>query len=166
MEQSDENKSKVGAPDGNTNAEKWTFEKSKELLEKALELSDRKYAYKKVGKKKIWGYEFDFIGEIACELGTYHQNITRHIPSRHKELQVLVNQLIAKMERNCYANTKRGLIKEGTGIVNLKSNHHWTDRHDHNVKSRNLNADVPLSPEEKKEALKEIQKGLDELKDY
>ena len=32
------------------------------------------------------------------------------------------------MERNCYSNTKKGIIKEATGIVNLKSNHKWTDR--------------------------------------
>jgi hypothetical protein len=126
----------AGAPYGNKNAEKWTFEESEKLLNKALEICNQKTDYIVYGNK-VKGYEFDFIGEVACQLQTYHHNITRDIPRRHKELKPLVNRLLAYMERNCYSNTKKGIIKEATGIVNLKSNHKWTDRNESNNKNEN-----------------------------
>ncbi|KKM03123.1 hypothetical protein LCGC14_1777540 [marine sediment metagenome] len=109
----------MAAPKGNTNAEKWTEELSHKLLDKALELCNQKDGSE---------YKYDFIGEIARELNTYHENITIHLLSRFPSLSDKVKLLKANMECNCYSNTKKGNIKEAIGIVNLKSNHHWTDR--------------------------------------
>ncbi|HEX4888570.1 MAG TPA: hypothetical protein VFV37_11035 [Luteibaculaceae bacterium] len=104
---------------GNTNAEVWDEERSIDLLNKAIALSEL---------KEDQSYKFDFIGEVARELGTYHHNLTQTIPNRFPHLKPLVTQLIANLESNCYFNTKKGHIREATGIVNLKSNHGWTDR--------------------------------------
>jgi len=122
---------KVGAPYGNRNAEKWTFKKAVRLFNDAIKLSNEKEtSYLKMGERviEIEKYKYDFIGEIARELGTDHNMIIRHLPNRFPSLERLKNQLLNNLESNCYANTKRGAIKEATGIVNLKSNHKWTDR--------------------------------------
>lgn len=110
----------AGAPYGNKNAEKWSFKKAVKLFNDAINLSNE--------KDSEGVYKYDFIGEIARELGTFHQLITRHLPDRFPQLERLKNQLLNNLESNCYANTKKGHIREATGIVNLKSNHKWTDR--------------------------------------
>ena len=38
------------------------------------------------------------------------------------------NKIENNCETNCFRNAKKGKIKEATAIVNLKSNHGWTDR--------------------------------------
>lgn len=119
----------AGAPYGNKNAEKWTFKKAVRLFNDAIELSKEKDTVK-INGVNVECYKYDFIGEIASELGTYHQMITQHLPNRFTALHRLKNQLINNLESNCYVNTKKGAIREATGLVNLKSNHKWTDRHD------------------------------------
>jgi len=124
---------KVGAPYGNKNAEKWTFKKAISLYNDAIELSNQKETEIITDKNgnitnTVEVYKFDFIGEIAGELGTYHQMMTQHLPKRFPVIERLINQLNNNLERNCYINTKKGYIKEATGIVNLKSNWKWTDR--------------------------------------
>ena len=133
----------AGPPKGNKNAEKWTFEKSKELLERAIDLANEKETITKhSGKEKrtIEAYKYDFIGEIACELGTYHERLTIHTEKHYPELKHLVKHLIKLMERNCYSNTKKESINTAVGIVNLKSNHKWTDRvqNDHTTKGEKI----------------------------
>jgi ABC-type amino acid transport substrate-binding protein len=121
----------AGPPIGNKNAEKWSIESSSELLDKAIELTDQTDFYivgTGVNSMKIEGYEFDFIGEIARELNVYRELLTRDIPNRFPELKDKVELLISRLESNCYSNTKKGLINTATGIINLKSNHKWTDR--------------------------------------
>ena len=121
----------AGAPYGNKNAEKWNFKKAVKLFHDAIELTLKEETYYlKQGEKavEVTGYKYDFIGEVAKELGTYHQMITQHLPTRFPLLQRLKTQLINNLESNCYVNAKKGTIKEATGLVNLKSNHHWTDR--------------------------------------
>ena len=125
----------AGAPYGNRNAEKWKFKKSVQLFHDAIELTTKKITYHlKQGEKaiEVTGYEFDFIGEIASELGTFKE-IFSHLTKRKgfEKLKRLNNQLNTAIEKNCYYNTKRGIIKEATGLVNLKSNWHWKDRHDY-----------------------------------
>lgn len=124
---------KVGAPYGNKNAEKWTLRKAVALFNDAIALTNEKETVIITDSKgnvtnTVDVYKFDFIGEIAGELGTYHQMITQHLPKRFTSLERLVNQLNNNIERNCYINTKKGYIKEATGIVNLKSNWKWQDR--------------------------------------
>ncbi len=122
----------MAAPKENKNAEKWTEEMAHELLDKAIGLSKQKDGEV---------YKFDFIGEVARELDTFHENITTHLLSRFPSLSDKVKLLKANMECNCYSNTKKGKIKEATGIVNLKSNHHWTDR-----QQLDVSGDVNINP--------------------
>ena len=142
-----------GAPKGNKNAEKWTKKLATELLEKALALCDEK-------EEEV--FKYDFIGEIACELGTFHQNLTVHLPDRFPELKDKSRLLKSYMERNCYFNTKKGNIKEATGLVNLKSNHQWTDRQqlDHTSKGERLSPiNVTVDSSETAETLKKLRDG-------
>ena len=117
---------KVGAPYGNKNAEKWTLRKSVQLFKDAIALTKETAQYT-IGQLKIEGYKYDFIGEIARDLGTFHK-VFDHLAVRFPSLERLKSELHNNIEANCYANTKKGIIKEATGIVNLKSNWKWTDR--------------------------------------
>jgi len=155
----------AGAPYGNRNAEKWTFKKAVKLFNDAIELSlerEDQNIYNKEGEliDFIAGYKYDFIGEIARELGTYHQMMTQHLIERFPILKRLKNQLLNNLESNCYVNTKKGKIKEATGIVNLKSNHKWTDRQqtDH---SGEINI-TQLTPEQRKARIEELKSKLDD----
>lgn len=124
----------VGAPYGNRNAEKWTFKKAIMLFNDAIELTEIQevYFYKQNDKAvEVNGMKYDFIGEIAKELGTF-RDIFKHLKERFPSLERKYNCLITNLESNCYLNTKKGMIKEATGIVNLKSNHKWTDRNETN----------------------------------
>ena len=123
---------KVGAPYGNKNAEKWSFKKSVQLFKDAIALSEQTDVLNITDKAGnittvLSIYKYDFIGEVAKELGTFHQ-IFGHLVSRFPTLKRLKEQLDSNIETNCYSNTKKGAIKEATGIVNLKSNWKWTDR--------------------------------------
>jgi hypothetical protein len=98
---------------GNKNAEKWTPDEARAFMDSALELSkDRSY---------------DFIGEIARDMDSYKE-IFGYLSDKFPELQSIHNHLISNCEANCFYNSKKGNIKEATAIVNLKSNHGWTDR--------------------------------------
>lgn len=119
---------KAGAPKGNKNAEKWTEEKATELFDKALSKLNEKDTYI-VGKETVTGYKYDFLGELLLDLGTYI-DIATQLKKRFPSLQGRYRQLQRAMERNCYSNTKKGIINTAVGIVNLKSNHNWTDRQD------------------------------------
>jgi hypothetical protein len=127
----------MAAPKGNKNALKWTKEKSEQLFKDAIKLTDKKESYI-INGKSVEGYKFDFIGEIARELGTYHKAITRDIINNHPELKTQLNILINNLEQNCYSNTKKGIINTAVGIVNLKSNHKWTDRVDNTTKGEEI----------------------------
>lgn len=140
----------AGAPYGNKNAEKWTFRKSVQLFKDAIELTQEKESYFiKQGDKavEVDGYKYDFIGEVARELGTFHQ-VFSHLVARFKTLQRLKNELDNNIQSNCYYNAKKGAIKEATGIVNLKSNWNWTDRtqNNHTVIEQPLFPDVQTNP--------------------
>ena len=103
----------MGAPEGNTNAEKWTFEESEKFLKEALELSYDK--------------SYDFIGEILQDLREDKGTID-YLIKKFPKLMRIKNRIENNCETNCFRNAKKGKIKEATAIVNLKSNHGWTDR--------------------------------------
>lgn len=155
----------AGAPYGNKNAEKWTFKKAVKLFNDAIELSNETdYIVVKIGDKgeKVMGYKYDFIGEIARELGTDHQLMIRHLPNRFPSLERLKNQLINNLESNCYANTKKGIIREATGIVNLKSNHKWTDRVDNTTKGNEIKqTQIIAQTQEQANEIKELLKKFE-----
>jgi len=108
----------VGAKKGNKNAEVWTLKEAQELFDKALELSTQD--------------DYDFIGEIARDLGTYRDVFT-YLVSKFSELEDLYSRILSNLEANCFSHIKKGKIKEASGIMNLKSNFKWTDRQDHTI---------------------------------
>ena len=118
-----EYKKKVGAPEGNNNAEKWTIEEATILFDKALEMSVEK--------------EYDFIGEIARDLGTYRE-IFVFLVDKFPILKETQKRILSNLEANCFSHTKKGTINTAVGIVNLKSNYNWTDRVDTTTKDKEI----------------------------
>lgn len=116
-------KKKIGAPYGNKNAEKWTFIKAARLFIQTLNMS----------------YEgsYDFIGEIARDLGT-SRHIYTDLSIKFPSLKQVYNRINSNLEANCFQHAKKGDIKEATAIMNLKSNHKWTDRVDNTTKDKEI----------------------------
>lgn len=99
----------------NKNAEKWTFADAEEFMLEALEKSKND--------------EFDFIGEVAKSMNSYI-DVFDYLITKFPELKHIKNHIKRNCESNCFSNGKRGDINTAMAIVNLKSNHGWTDRHD------------------------------------
>lgn len=114
----------AGAPKENTNAEKWDIETSIDFMNKAVELSYTK--------------TYDFIGEIAQEQRTNKGTYT-YLKEKFPELKNLYDTIKSNCETNCFRNGKKGDIVPSLAIMNLKSNHGWTDRVDNTV---NANVNV------------------------
>ena len=97
----------------NTNAEKWTEEEAIKFMGEALELSHNE--------------DYDFIGEIAKKLkvdkGTFD-----YLIGKFTKLKRIKKHILSNCESNCFRNGKNGDINIAMAIVNLKSNHGWTDR--------------------------------------
>ena len=64
-------------------------------------------------------------------MGTY-KDVYKHLLGRFPELKRLNNVLHSNCEANCYANGKNQKIVPSMAIMNLKSNHGWTDRIEQN----------------------------------
>jgi hypothetical protein len=108
----------MGAKEGNKNAEVWTLENARELFDSALELSNTD--------------DYDFIGEIARDLGTYRELFV-YLTGKFPELEDHYSHILSNLEANCFSHIKKGKIKEASGIMNLKSNYKWTDRAEHTI---------------------------------
>jgi hypothetical protein len=126
---------------GNKNAEKWTFEEAEKLLLKAVELS------KKQG--------YDFIGEVAKKQGTYY-DVYSYLTDKFTELKPLLKQVKRNCEANCFSDAKKGKIVPSMAIMNLKSNHGWTDR----VETEQKTTIVELTAEERKERIKALKNKM------
>lgn len=121
----------MAAPKENKNAEKWTLEEATIFIEKAVELSQ--------------DTEYDFIGEIAKELNQYKE-IFSYLVDKFPELKQQHKRLVSNCESNCFYNGKKNNIVPSLAIMNLKSNHGWTDRIETNNTNNNINQDVtPIS---------------------
>jgi hypothetical protein len=107
---------------GNQYIEKWTLEESEEFLKKAVKLSNSR--------------EFDFIGEVAKEQGSYH-HVYKYIVDKFPSLKEYLVEIKSNCETNCFFNGKKGNITPSLSIMNLKSNHGWTDR----IESKNDNTE-------------------------
>jgi hypothetical protein len=116
---------------GNTNAETWTLEQATELFNNAIELTE--------GNSK-----YDFIGEVAKKLGTYRDVFT-YLKKKYKELKPLSKRLISNIEANCFSHGKNGDINTAMAIVNLKSNHGWTDRVDNTTKDKKVSTTTVIN---------------------
>jgi hypothetical protein len=128
---------------GNTNAEVWTLEEAEKLFDKALSMVDEEELYIIAGGIKTDGYKYDFIGELVRDLKNdykekkvYRYLLNTHLLSQFPQLKKRYEELLNALETNCYFNTKKGIINTAVGIVNLKSNHKWTDRVDNTTKDK------------------------------
>jgi hypothetical protein len=128
---------------GNNNAEIWTLETSKELFEKSIALAKKK--------------NHDFIGEVAIELDEYIE-VYDYLADKFPELNKLYNKLKRTCEANCFSNGKNGKIVPSLAIMNLKSNHGWTDRVQTENKTENVV--IELTPEERQKRIDELSKKL------
>jgi len=113
----------MAAPKGNTNAEKWNVENAKELFIKCLNTS----ADKSLDCN-------DFIGEVAQENKTTLSTLD-YLKTTFPELETIYAEIKNNCESNCFRNGKKGNINAGMAIMNLKSNHGWTDRVSQDVKA-------------------------------
>jgi len=120
---------------GNKNAETWTIDEATKLFNDAIDLTT---------EKKGETNEFDFIGEVAQRLGTYKE-IFIYLKKKFPELKRLNKKLISNVESNCFSNGKKGNINTAMAIVNLKSNHGWTDRVDNTTKGKKSNSSTIIN---------------------
>jgi len=127
----------MAALKGNNNAEKWTFDDAELFLEKSLDLSKQD--------------NFDFLGEIAKHLGSYI-DVYDYLIGKFPELKHYKTHIMRNCEANCFSNSKKGKINTAIGIVNLKSNHGWTDRVSNDLTTKGESINKPdltkLSDEE------------------
>lgn len=111
----------AGAPLKNTNAEKWTLEEATAFLDEAIEISNKK--------------GFDFIGEVAKEQGSYI-DVYDYLVDKFNSLKSKKTIIKRNCEVNCFSSGKKGDIDKAMAIMNLKSNHGWTDRSETTVKGK------------------------------
>jgi len=130
----------------NKNSEIWTLEEAKKLLEMAVETSQDK--------------QYDFIGEVARAVDSYH-HIFKYLVNKFPELKDLHKSILDNCEQNCFFNGKKNNIVPSMAIMNLKSNHGWTDRVDQTTKGGSTNDLQKLTDEELDEAIKRAQNGKD-----
>lgn len=150
----------MAAPKGNKNAESWTENEAVKFINEALVLSKRKCDYI-VSGKSIKGYEFDFLGEIARELESYI-DVFDYLCDKFPELKKVKNNIKSNCEANCFSNSKKGIIKEATAIVNLKSNHGWTDRQQMTLPpgAMPITLNVTVDKSDTAETLKKLRDGI------
>ena len=108
---------------GNQYNEHWTIEQATEFMTKAVELSN--------------DGEYDFIGEVAKELDSYI-DVFDYIIEKFPTLKPFKKRIKRNCEVNCFSNAKKSKIVPSLAIMNLKSNHGWTDRVD------NTSGDEPV----------------------
>jgi len=126
-------------PAGNQYNEHWTLDESTDFMNKAIELSNKN------------GY--DFIGEVAKELGSY-VDVFDYIIDKFPQLEKCKTRIKRNCETNCFSSGKKGDIIPSLAIMNLKSNHGWTDRvaNDHTSKGESLK----YTDEERDARIKEL----------
>ena len=134
--------------EGNTNAEKWTIEVATKFMADAVELSKNN--------------EYDFIGEVAYDLDE-DKGVFDYIIEKFPELKKYKTRLKNNCEVNCFRNIKKENINVGAGIMNLKSNHGWTDRvqQDNTTKGEKIQTQFIVGASEIAEEMKSF---IDETK--
>lgn len=114
---------------GNQYVQHWTLEEASKFFEEAYKLSlDRDY---------------DFIGEIARDLKQYI-DLFDYLTGKFPQLIEIKERIKNNCAANCFSNGKRGDIVPSMAIMNLKSNHGWTDRVDNTTKGEKVEY-TPLS---------------------
>ena len=110
----------MAAPKDNSNAEKWDEVTATQFMEDSLTMSQEK-----IGAQ----YTYDFIGELARDMQQYKE-IFSYLSNKFPHLKTIHNKIISNCEANCFYNGKSQNIVPSMAIMNLKSNHGWTDRQD------------------------------------
>lgn len=129
----------MGAPKKNTNAEKWTIQEAEKFFNEAIELS-------KDGNH-------DFIGEVAFDLDQ-DKGVFDYLVEKFPQLKPLKARVKNNCEVNCFRSGKKGKIVPSIAIMNLKSNHGWTDRVDSTSKGEKISQ--PLTAEQAKKLSDEL----------
>lgn len=106
-------KKKAGAPKNNINAQKWTKETATALLDQALELS-----YKP---------QYAWTGSILRELFVAKSTL-QLILEKFPELKTTYELIKDNCAHNCFVLASDKSKHNAGYILNLKSNHGWTDR--------------------------------------
>ena len=140
------------AMEENSNAEVWTEALAIKLFDRAFEMVEDEELYIVGGGIKTEGYKHDFIGTIVRELREEYKAIGKvgrkllsdDLPNRFPQLKERYSSLLSDLETNCYENTKKGKINTAVGIVNLKSNHKWTDRTENKNQNENTTTIINL----------------------
>ena len=65
-----------------------------------------------------------------------YRDVFTYLKKKYKELKPLNKRLLSNIEANCFSHGKNGDINTAMAIVNLKSNHGWTDRVDNTTKGK------------------------------
>ena len=106
----------MAAPKENKNAEKWTLEEAKLLFNNCLAMAQDRD-----------NKDNDCIGEIAQY---FKSSLTQldYLKTKYPELESIYKDIKSNCEANCFRNGKKGDIVPSLAIMNLKSNHNWTDR--------------------------------------
>ncbi len=107
----------------NKNAEKWTIEEATAFMDEAILLSE--------------DIQYDFIGEVAKAQGSYH-HVYSYLEDKFTELKKHHKIIKSNCEANCFFNGKKGDIVPSLAIMNLKSNHGWTDRVDTTTRGKEI----------------------------
>lgn len=120
---------------GNIHSEKWTLEVSIAFMQDSLKLAREK--------------KHDFIGEVARDMDSY-RDVYTYLKDKYVECKPLYKKILQECETNCFSHGKNGKINTAMAIVNLKSNHNWTDRVDNTSKGNEIKSGVTLTPKEAK----------------
>jgi hypothetical protein len=118
----------MAAPIENKNAETWNFDESERFLNDSLILVKEK--------------EHDFIGEVARDMNQYRQ-LYPYLINKFPSLKYIHERIIQECESNCFSHGKKGDIVPSLAIMNLKSNHGWTDRVDQTTQGKATNSTPP-----------------------
>lgn len=102
----------------NTNAEKWDEQKAIDLFYNCLETAQDSELDCN-----------DFIGEVAQANGVTLSTLD-YLKTKFPQLERLYKDIKSNCEANCFRNGKKQNIVPSMAIMNLKSNHGWTDRND------------------------------------
>jgi len=134
---------------GNSNAEKWTEEVATDFMNKAVAMSKDK--------------EYDFIGEVAYDLDQ-DKGVFDYLVDKFPHLKKLKTRIKSNCEVNCFRNIKKENINTGAGIMNLKSNHGWTDRvqQDHVTKGKEIQPTFIVQTQEQAKDQEDFLKELEE----
>lgn len=148
----------VGAPKDNTNAEKWTLEVATKFMNEAVELSRQT-------EKTDTGItpKYDFIGEVAYDLDQ-DKGVFDYLINKFPELKKYKRKIKNNCEVNCFRNIKKENINTAAGIINLKSNHGWSDRiqQDHTTQGDKIQTQFIVGSKELGDELKDFIDDLEE----